>query len=404
MISVSEATDIVSGQVVPLESERVGLIDSVGRTVAEPIIADTDMPPFDRSQMDGYAVRAQDTSEPPAHLRIVGEAAAGRGWHHRLNTGEAIAIMTGAPLPDGADAVQKIELTGSQIVGESCEGSHVKILESVETGRNIVSRGSEVRKGHALLQRGSVITDQMIAMLAAFGHAEVRVAKSPQVAILGTGSEIVSIDQTPGPDQIRNSNSIMLAVMAKRNGAAPRLLPNVADDLTALISQISGAARSADVLIITGGVSVGKYDLTKAALTELGTEIFFDRVRLRPGKPAVFGLLDKTLIFGLPGNPVSAAVTFHLFVRLALGLMQGQTEPRPKTGFAVLAADVKAARERDTYLPSRLSVDKAARIIVEPLGGQGSSDFVRFSQAEALIAIERGTSKRAGEIVPIEFL
>lgn len=404
MILVSEAIDIVSRHAVPIGVESCSLAESVGRTLAEQIIADTDMPPFDRSQMDGYALRAVDTVTAPVQLHLVGESAAGRGWHHHLNAGEAVAIMTGAPIPDGADAVQKIELTDRDIALEITNRDRVNILEPVEVGRYIVAAASEVRKDQTLIEPGTQITEQMIATLAAFGYSEVKVGKRPRVAILGTGSEIVPVDQVPGRDQIRNSNSIMLAVMARRHGANVDIRRNATDDLNELRTEISDAASSADVLILTGGVSVGKYDLTKTAIAELGAEIFFEKVRLKPGKPAVFGRLGDTFIFGLPGNPVSAAVTFHLFVRPALALMQGRTHAGPKTAAAVLSANLKAARERDTYHPAKLSVDPEGRLIAEPLRWHGSSDFIGFSQADALIVAERGSLMRSGDVATIEFL
>ena len=404
MIPVSEAIEIISREVTPLGVESVALVGSVGRTLAEPVVADTDMPPFDRSQMDGYAVRAADTANAPVLLRLVGESAAGRGWHRYLNSGEAVAIMTGAPLPDGADAVQKIELTDRDINAEITSDSKVKMLEPTEIGRYIVRAGSEIKQGEILFSSGTLIKESMIAALAAFGYATVMVGRQSKVTILGTGSEIVAIDQVPGRDQIRNSNSAMLSVMAAKCGAYPEIRPNVEDDISALRTQISEAANDTDVLIITGGVSVGKYDLTKTAIADLGAEIFFEKVRLKPGKPAVFGRIGKTLIFGLPGNPVSAAVTFHLFVRLALAIMQGRVQPGPKTGTAVLASHVRAARERDTYLPCKLTGDEKGRLIAEPLRWQGSSDFVGFAQADALIVMARGTAREAGEVVSIEYL
>ncbi len=406
MISVPDAIQIVCRETLALGFQTIPLSNSVGRTLAEPVVADSDMPPFDRSQMDGYAVRAIDTAAAPVRLRLLGESVAGRGWHGRLGEGEAVEIMTGAPVPNGANAVQKIELTREVRVTNS-DGKAVtciEIIESTEVGRYIVKSGNEIRKGTVLFESGCDITDRMIAVLAAFGYAKIKVGRQPSVAIVGTGSEIVEIEDRPGRDQIRNSNSIMLAAMVQRLGALATIFPNVKDQLPDLISTIKIASESSDLVIITGGVSVGKYDLTKIAISEIGTEVFFDKVQLKPGKPAVFGRIGNTLLFGLPGNPVSAAVTFHLFVRPALAILQDRTDPMPKRGFAIVAADVRAAGDRQTYLPAKLSSLKSGYLAAEPLRWRGSSDFIGFSRADALIVLQKATAHRKGDIVPIEYL
>ena len=398
MIEISKAIKMIERGTGELGTERVGLTLSVGRVLREDIIADTDLPPFDRSQMDGFAVVAADTTSSPVNLKIVGESAAGRGWHKTIERGEAVRIMTGAPLPKGADAVQKVELTNEN------GSDHVGIFKPTEKGRFIVRKGNEIKKGQTILKSGEIITENMIAALAAFGYAKIKVAKQPRVAILGTGSEIVEITKKPGRDQIRNSNSVMLDTLARKFGAETKIFPISKDDISNLKFEISNAAKNAEILVITGGVSVGKYDLTKTALTELGAKIFFDKVRLKPGKPAVFAKLGKTLVFGLPGNPVSAAVTFHLFVRKAILTMQGAATTDLKQGFAVLATDAKGARERDTYLPSRVEPNKLGQLIAHPLKWQGSSDFIGFARADSMIFVPRGKDLAKGEVAEIVFL
>jgi molybdopterin molybdotransferase len=398
MIPVSKAIKIVKRETGAIGIETVRIENAVGRILAEAIVADSDMPPFDRSQMDGYAVKAKETASVPARLKIVGESAAGHGWHRTLKNGEAIRIMTGAPVPSGADSVQKIELTSEK-------DSFVTINEPTEKGRYIVKKGAEIRKGERLFPPGLVITDRMIASLAAFGYSRIKVATTPSVSILSTGSEIVAIDKTPGRDQIRNSNSVMLKALAENVGARVKLLPRTGDDLAKLKSRIGqGVGPGNDILVITGGVSVGKYDLTKAALHELGAEIFFEKVRLRPGKPTVFGRLNTTLIFGLPGNPVSSAVTFFLFVRTAILKMKNASETELRTGFAQLTAMAKAAKERETYLPATLDTRKDGTLLATPLRWHGSSDFVGFASAEALVVLGRGETLAAGETARILFL
>lgn len=397
MIPIAKALKIIDRDVRPLGGATVKLADGVGYVLSQDIVADTDLPPFDRSQMDGYAVIADETADCPVSLTIIGESAAGKGWNGKLRHGQAVRIMTGARVPDGADAVQRVELT-LEVEGR------VEITESVKIGTAIVRRGAEIKKGETVFNAGEVITENMIIALAAFGYSKIKVGRPPKVAILGTGSEIVEINKKPGRDQIRNSNSVMLDVMCRRFGGETTILPIIRDDISDLKYQISNAAKQHDILIITGGVSVGRYDHTKTALADLGAEIFFDKVRLKPGKPAVFARLGKTLIFGLPGNPVSAAVTFHLFVRNALLQMQGATKTELRTGFATLASDAKAARERDTYLPSRFETNKLGQLVAYPLKWLGSSDFVGFARADSMIFIPKGVHLTKGEVAKIVFL
>ena len=406
MIPVSKALKIVERETYALGTETIGIVDAVSRVLADAIVADSDMPPFDRSQMDGYAMRASDTSKAPVTLRLVGESSAGKGWHSKIRRGEAVRIMTGAPVPPGADSVQKIELT-TETDGD------VEIRETTANGKYIVKKGAEIRRGAKLFRPGEIVNEKMIASLAAFGYSTVKVAIRPVVSILATGSEIVAIDKSPGRDQIRNSNSVMLRTLCEQAGAKPKIVRQTGDDLNKLKRSISAAViarrpsqdadRNSQILVITGGVSVGKYDLTKVALKELGAEIFFERVQLRPGKPTVFARLDNTLIFALPGNPVSAAVTFYLFVRPAILQMQGASGTKLRQGTAVLTATAQAAAERETYLPASLSTD-AGRLLATPLRWHGSSDFVGFAQAEALINLTKGTLAKPGEIVDILFL
>lgn len=398
MIPISKAMAMVKREAARLGSETIRLSDSVGRILAEDILADTDMPPFHRSQMDGYAVKARDTTAAPVVLNIVGESAAGRGWHDSLGAGEAVRIMTGAPVPAGADAIQKVEVTRES-------GDSVTLNESTEKGRYIVRKGAEIKQGSTLFRSGEGVNEKMVASLAAFGYARVKVAERPTVSILSTGSEIVNIQQQPGQDQIRNSNSVMLQVLCQQVGAKVILLPQTGDDLKKLKASISKAVDSgANILVTTGGVSVGKYDLTKAALRELGAEIFFEKVRLKPGKPTVLARVGNTLIFGLPGNPVSAAVTFYLFVRTAILKMQAASDPDLRPGFAVLTSPAKAAKERDTYLPATITSDKEGRQLTTPLRWYGSSDFVGFARADALVFVSKGETIAAGDVARIYLL
>lgn len=385
MISVSEALDIIRREVTSFGAEDVPLAQVPGRVLAKDIIADFDLPPFDRSQMDGYAVRTVDAERAPITLQIVGEAAAGRGWRGELQPGEAVRIMTGAPVPIGADAVQQLELAS-----ESEDGTSVRIEQATSPARFIVRRGSEVRAGVRVIEAGASVTGQMVATLASFGYARVRVGRRPRLAVIATGAELVAVDQVPAEDQIRDSNSHMLAAYGAAAGARITTSQVVGDDARAIERAIVEASKNADMIVLSGGVSVGAYDHTKAALAGVGAQTFFERVRIRPGKPTVFARLNDAVVFGLPGNPVSSAVTFHLFARTALRIMQGARTFAPTTERARLGGTAKRSPERASYLPCALHTSDAGVLTAELLKWGGSSDFVAFSGADALAVIEQG--------------
>ena len=400
MIPVAEAINIILEKAGPLPVEDVPLADALGRVLAEDVAADTDLPPFDRAQMDGYAVRSEDLRETPARLRLVGESAAGRGWRGTMRAGEAVRIMTGAPLPEGADSVQQVELTR-----ETEDGDFVIVERATEAGQFYVPRASEIAAGERVLAAGEEITAARAAVLAAFGRAQVRVRRRPRASVLVTGTELVPAEETPGEDQIRDSNTYSLAAYARLAGADVERLPFVGDDPLLLRREIEEAASRTDVLVLSGGVSMGRYDFTKDALRALGAEIFFERVALRPGKPTVFARLRgerDTLVFGLPGNPVSVSVTFNLFARTALRALQGAADPAPFEETAVLARAAKGTAERTSYLPARLLTDGEGRQLAEVLKWGGSSDFVAFTRATALVIVPAGVAQlEAGSTVGV---
>ncbi|MDQ5846593.1 MAG: molybdopterin molybdotransferase MoeA [Acidobacteriota bacterium] len=383
MIPVNEAIEIVKAQTRALPPEQVALENALGRILAQDIVADSDLPPFDRSQMDGYALRANDVQTIPARLKIAGESAAGRGWHQEMRAGEAVRIMTGAPVPKGADSVQQVELT-RQVDGDA----EVEILEAVSPGRSVVKRGAEIKAGEKVLSAGEQIHAGTMALLASFGYAKVEVGRRPRVVVLATGSELVAVSHKPGQDQIRDSNNFSIAAYAELAGAVVERLPLAGDDTALLKRQISEAAQRSDIVVTSGGVSVGLYDFTKAALKELNANVFFERVALRPGKPIVFAQLpDGAFVFGLPGNPVSVSVTFNLFARAAILQMQGSNQTELESATALLGKSVKGAKGRDSYLPSLIDTNDDAQLVATPLKWGGSSDFVAFARATALIVV-----------------
>ena len=398
MIPVPEAIRIVVAETPRLPAETVALAEARGRVLAEDVVADTDLPPFDRALMDGYAVRAADTegarAGAPVRLSIVGEAAAGAGWRGELGAGEAVRIMTGAPVPVGADSVQQVEVTR-----ETEDGALVEIERATVPAQFITKRATEITRGETVLRAGETIGAASSAALAAFGYARVRVGARPRVAVLATGTELVDVGQQPGPDQIRDSNTYSLLAYAEAAGARVEHLPFAGDDAKLLQRVIAVSAERADVLVLSGGVSMGVYDFTKTALGALGAEIFFERVSLRPGKPTVFARLGRTLVFGLPGNPVSVSVTFNLFARTAIRAMQGARQAALNEEQAVLGRAVRGAQERASYLPARLGTDAAGRLVAEPLRWGGSSDFVAFTRADALLILEAGAGTVEAESI-----
>src|SRR5947209_918235 len=400
MISVAQAVRVVLERTARLPAESVALADAMGRVLAEDVFADCDLPPFDRAQMDGYAVRAEDVREVPGRLRVVGEAGAGRGWRGVIEKGEAVRIMTGAPLPAGADGVEQVELTR-----ELEDGAVVEVGRATEPGQFYVPRGSEIRAGERVLRAGEEVGVARRAVLASFGCAQVSVRRRPRMSVLATGTELVPVGERPGEDQIRDSNSYSLAAYAQLAGAQVERLPFAGDDPELLRREIAEAASRSDVLVLSGGVSMGRYDFTKSALHALDAEIFFERVALRPGKPTVFARLPgerQRLVFGLPGNPVSVSVTFNLFARTALRAMQAALSPALEEETAVLARAVKGAAERTSYLPAALSTDEAGRLLAQPLKWGGSSDFVAFARATALLIVPAGVKTlEAGSVARV---
>jgi molybdenum cofactor synthesis domain-containing protein len=397
MITVDEALEIITSSVERLDVEAIPLEEAHERILAEDVFADMDLPPFDRARMDGYALRSQDASVAPFTLKLIGEIAAGATFDGILGEGEAIKIFTGAPVPKGADAVQKVEVTET-------DGVSVLIKEPVKPGQFITPQASEIRDGALVAPSGRAIAAAEMAVLASFGYKNVRVVRQPKVAVISTGSELVDVSVKPSAAQIRNSNSYSIAAYAKRAGAIVDNLGIVIDSSEATRQALLKAFEGRDVVITSGGVSMGDYDLVKAALLELGAEIFFDKVIIRPGKPTVFARRGNSWFFGLPGNPVSTSVTFNVFARTALRILQGDKEPHLPTTQAELASAIKDSSSRRSYLPARLSIQNG-HAIAEPLKWVGSSDLVAFMNANALIIVREDVREiAAGSLVEILLL
>ena len=397
MISVDQALDIIHRKVTALPGESVPLERAQSRVLAEKVVADIDLPPFDRARMDGYAVRSPDVSTAPVALHLIGEIPAGATFHGALGPGQAVKIFTGAPMPAGADAVQKIEVT-------EASSETVTIRESVVRGQFVTPRASEVAAGQIIAEPGREIGAPEMAVLASFGYSNIKVGQRPRVAVLSTGSELVPVSQRPEGAEIRNSNSYTIGAYARRDGAEADVRGIVKDTPEATHEALVAAARHHHIVITTGGVSMGDYDLVKAALSGMGAEVFFDKVSIRPGKPTVFARLGETYFFGLPGNPVSTSVTYNVFVRTAIRKMLGDSGPYPSIVRAFTSHSIKDASSRRSFLPARFYVD-AGRAMVEPLKWGGSSDLVAFMGANALIIVPEAThAVGEGEMVDAMFL
>jgi molybdopterin molybdotransferase len=395
MIPVEEALRIVLREARVLGTERTPLESAAGRVLAADISADADQPPFAKSMMDGFALRSADLAPVPRQLEVVEEIAAGALPRRRIEKGQAARIMTGAPLPEGADAVQKVESTRP-----AGDGSQVLILEPVVRGANVAEKGRELKAGDRVLARGDLLTPARLGVLAAVGQANPLVHRRPRVAVIPTGDELVEPDFQPGPGQIRNSNGPFLAAACRRLGADVLQQGIVRDDPSELeVSLHQGFAS--DLLLLSGGVSMGTHDFVEQALDEAGVEIFFRKIAIRPGKPAVFGRKDHCLVFGLPGNPASSLVIFTVLAAAVVRKMQGFTNPDGLEMEAILDGDLTQHPGRTSYLPGRIDLRGDSRHVL-PIPFTGSADLPAYAAADALLILPADRERmKVGERIRI---
>lgn len=382
LLTIDAALARVLARVRPLAAEDVDVRVAHGRVAAAPAAATTDLPPFASSAMDGYAVRAADT---PGTLVVVDQSAAGRPAERRLEAGQAIAISTGAVVPSGADAVVPVERVTVRDAEVDAEG--------VAEGDNVRARGRDTAAGSPVVSPGTRIGPPQLAALAAAGVAVVSCARRPRVAILATGSELRPPGVSLAPGQIYESNGLLAAAQAATAGATADVLDPVPDE-EAMLRAALQRGLEADVLVSSGGVSVGPHDLVRALLAELGVEEVFWGVAVRPGKPLFFGVYGDVLVFGLPGNPVSSLVGFELFVRPALGALQGLADSRPRYLPGRLATAMRRNAGRDDLVRARTRIEDGT-VVLEPLSGQESHMIVRAASADALMLIPRGEGELA---------
>jgi molybdopterin molybdotransferase len=383
LLTLEEAHECVLKYARPLPAEPVPIADAAGRVSAEDVRARVDLPPFASSAMDGFAVRSADL---PRTLRIAGESAAGQPFAAQVEPGCAVTISTGAVVPEGADAVVPIEHV-VQI------DNTVEISEAIRPGAHVRPRGGDVAVGEVVVPACVRFMPARLAAAAASGVAELSCARRPRVAVLATGSELVGPGRELWPGQIYETNGLMLSSALVAAGAEVQTEPPAADDEQALREAIE-RGLAADVLVTSGGVSVGEHDLVRAAARELGVEEVFWRVAIKPGKPVSFGVRGDTLVFGLPGNPVSALVGCELFVKPALRALQGLQDPLPRFEPGRLASSLRRNEERDEFVRARSRVDGGV-LVLEPVTGQESHMIVRSAAADALVHVPRGNGELA---------
>jgi molybdopterin molybdotransferase len=391
-LTFSEARQMVLSTVrsalAPLEAENTPLESAAGRVLAEAIHADRDTPALSRSVRDGFAVRAIDL---PGSLEVIGEVRAGERFTGFVGPRQAVEIMTGAPVPEGADAVVMVEHTRR-------DGGRVAIDLSAEPHQFINPRGCEAGAGEAVLHPGERLDYSGVAALAAFGHTSVPVYRRPEVAIIATGDEIVEVDETPEEFQIRNSNAYSLAAQVARAGGIPKILA-VARDTAAHTRERIREGFESGLLLLSGGVSAGKYDVVEEVLAEFGARFFFDRVLIQPGQPVVFGTASGKFFFGLPGNPASTMVTFEIFARAAVELLGGEAEPALHMPFATLTREFHHRPGLTRFLPARLSEDGAE---VTPIDWHGSGDVPAMTRANVYLVADSGRAEYPrGELIRV---
>ena len=395
MIRVSEALDAILSCVHALGSERVMTSQALGRVLAEDIVSDITIPPLDNSAMDGYAVRLVDIAALPARLRVVGDLPAGSCFDAVIGPGEALRIMTGAPVPDGADAVIRQEITRR-------DGDFVEILEQ-ESAANIRFAGEDIKAGARVMEAGICLRPAHIGVLASIKRSSISVCQRPRVAILSTGDELVDIDGNLGGGKIVSSNSYSLAALVRENGGTPIMLGIARDtpeDLRACFEQ----GMHADIILSSGGVSVGDYDFVKDVLQDMGAEMSFWKVAMRPGRPLAFGMMGTTPAFGLPGNPVSAMISFEQFVRPAMRKMSGLQNIFRRTLIAVADEPVETKTGLTYFLRCRVHQDTDG-YHVRTTGAQGSGILMSMAEANALMIVsETAGSVQAGDRVEVQIL
>ena len=395
MRTPKEAIAEILSQIAPLEQqEMIILADAAGRILSREVTSDVNLPPFEKSMMDGYAVRSSDTSGGAWDLRKLGESRAGEAFSGSVGPGECIAIYTGAEMPEGADAVVMIERTRE-------EGERMHSEGVVREFLNVAHKGEVLAEGRSVLSAGRRLDAVDLALLAAVGCDPVPVIRRPRLSILTTGDELVPAGSKPGPAQIREGNTVFLAAAAKEMGVELLEIGIVPDSREQLEAAFARALDAGDVLITTGGVSMGKYDLVGPCLEAIGTTPILHKVAIKPGKPIWFGMRGEKPVFGLPGNPVSSLLGFEVFVRPALARLSGRSleAQRPRIAVGRWGGGSKAAAEREINLPVAVNVDSDGVPLLSPVPWKGSADVAGLSSASGFVIIPANGAVSAGELI-----
>lgn len=400
MISVEEAREKILSHIELLETAKVPLLESVGHALAEDIISDINIPPFNNSAMDGFAVIALDvkgaSKESPATLKVIEDLAAGYVSKNKVTSGTAIRIMTGAPVPEGADAVVMVEET------ESKDGQ-VRIYKEAVAGQNIRIAGEDVAQDETVLAIGKPIRASDIGLLASLGRAEITVRRKPKVAIVSTGDELVDIHQPLAPGKIRNSNAYALASLVTEAGGEAHIIGIAKDTVDDVTSKINEGLQTADMVITSGGVSVGDFDMVKDVLQEMGEMVFW-KVAMKPAKPLAFGVIKGKPIFGLPGNPSSSMISFEQFTRCSIKKMAGHTHIMRPTVTVITDADIKKKPGRRYFMRVKL-YKKGLNIYAGLSGAQGSGMIKTMTRAQALLIVPEDTGNvKAGSKLQAQLL
>lgn len=394
MLTYEQALQTILNHARRLSARDTPLEEAVGRILAEDIYSPIDMPPFDKSAMDGYALRSSDTAKNPARLECLGMIQAGEVFNQGLKSGCCIKIMTGAPLPKGADSVAMVEDT-------ECQGSHVFVKRSVKPGENVCVKAEDISCGTKLFSKNKLISISDIALLAAIGRRFVKTIDRPRVAVLNTGGEIIPVGRKLTRNKIYNSNGPQLCAFLRQDGITPRYL-GIALDTPAILKKMISQGLTCDILLISGGVSMGDYDLVPGVLKQLGVKQLFHKVNIKPGKPLFFGVKNKKLVFGIPGNPVSNFLAYQIFIQPAIRKMMGRDDCNPEIKTGIIKNEFRQKPGRKHFVLSKLVRSKNTDYLY-PIPGHGSADIAALSAADAFMLVDG----EASEIKPnskVEFI
>ncbi|MHC6178994.1 molybdopterin molybdotransferase MoeA [Clostridium sp. JNZ X4-2] len=397
MIEIGRALDIVLNNTKVLESEKVSLIECLNRVLAENISSKDDLPPFDKSSMDGYALKSSDTKDGLSRFKIIGSIKAGDFLDEEIKSGEAVKIMTGAAVPKGADAVIQIEKV-------KAEGNELQVLEKVYCGNNVLKKGEEIKNGDMVFESGKFLRPSEIGMLASLGYDKVYCHKVPKIILITTGDELVDIDEKITRGKVRNCNEYALTALVKNLNGQVKSYGIIKDSRDEIFNAIKNAFEEGDIVISSGGVSVGDYDFIEEVLKKIGADIKFTSVQIKPGKPVTFATFKNKLFFGLPGNPLSVVNTFEVFAAPAIKKMMGRKDIITKEFPVILKDDFKSKGDRENYIYVDIK-ERGGNYYAYSVGSQSSNALFTLTQSNGIVIVKKGTKTvKAGETLTGKFI